>query len=332
MRLYIRKDVVGQLWNYGAAPSAEAVVADPFEEKHLSLSAERVLGSQGAEPGQYQGPRDLEVAEDGSLYVADTGNHRIQHISPEGEVLHVWGAFGDLAAGAAPEGTFNQPWGVGIGRDGSVYVADTWNHRVQKFSADGKFLKMWGYFGQAENPDAFWGPRDIAVSDQGLVFITDTGNKRVVVFDEEGNFITQFGTAGMLPGEFDEPVGVTLDKDGRVFVADTWNQRVQVFERQEDGVFLPVRSWDVPGWYGQSLDNKPYLAVDELGRAFLADPEGYRVMVFSSAGQALLAWGDYGTGADAFGLAASAAIAPDGGIWVTDAGNHRIMYFLLPAQ
>ena len=275
---------------------------------------------------------DLQVAPDGSLYVADTGNHRIQHLSPEGEVLHVWGSFGDLAAGAAPGGSFNQPWGIGLGPDGSVYVADTWNHRIQKFTAEGEFVKMWGYFGQAEQPEAFWGPRDIAVNSEGQVFITDTGNKRVVVFDEEGNYITQFGSAGLLAGEFDEPVGITLDADGRVYVADTWNQRIQVFELTEEGVFIPSRNWEVPGWYGQSLDNKPYLAVDSLGRVFAADPEGYRVLVFSSGGEALLSWGDYGTGADGFGLTASVANAPDGGFWVTDAGNHRILYFRLPAE
>jgi sugar lactone lactonase YvrE len=71
--------------------------------------------------------------------------------------LHVWGSFADIAQGEAPPSTFYEPWGIAIGPDGSVYVADTWNHRIQKFTAKGEFIKMWGYFGQAEQPDGFWG-------------------------------------------------------------------------------------------------------------------------------------------------------------------------------
>jgi uncharacterized protein (TIGR03663 family) len=331
MRLYIRKDITAKLWNYGAAPVAETIVADPFDDLHMMLNADMVISEAGSLPGQLQRPRDLSVAADGSLYVVDTDNHRIQHLAPDGGPLHVWGSFGDANAGQAPGGTFNQPWGIGIGPDGSVYVADTWNHRVQKFDAQGEFLTMWGYFGQGEQPDAFWGPRDVAVDPKGRVYVTDTGNKRVVVFDGEGKFITQFGSAGMGAGQFDEPVGLTVDKSGLVYVADTWNQRIQVFQEDETGNFLPYRSWDFQGWYGQSLDNKPYIAVDNRGSLFAADPEGYRVVQFSDTGEPLRSWGDYGAGLDSFGLPSSVAVAPDGGVWVVDSANSRLMRFTLPS-
>lgn len=330
MRLYIRKDVVNQLWNYGAAPIPEIVEPDPFDGKHISLTADRVIGEPGTEPGQFQRPRDLEIAPDGSIYVADADNHRIQHLSPDGEALHVWGSFADVASGAAPGGTFNQPWGIGIGPDGSVYVADTWNHRVQKFTPDGEFLTMWGYFGQAEQPQAFWGPRDVAVDAAGQVFITDTGNKRVVVFNGDGEFITQFGGAGMASGQLDEPVGIVIDDAGLIYVADTWNQRIQVFSQGAEESYLPLRSWDLWAWYGQSLDNKPYLAVDNLGSVLAADPEGYRVLQFTDVGEAVRSWGDFGVGMDTFGMPASVAVDSQGGVWVADAGNSRLMRFMLP--
>ena len=167
--------------------------------------------------------------------------------------------------------------------DGSVYVADTWNHRIQKFTSSGKFVTMWGFSGQAEKPDAFWGPRAVTVDANGRVYVVDTGNKRVVIFDSDGNYLTQFGTTGFDAGQFDEPVGIDVDQAGRVYVADTWNQRIQVFEPDEAGLlFTPIAKWDMSAWYGQSLDNKPYLAVDNLGHVFVTDPDGYRVIEFTT--------------------------------------------------
>ncbi len=274
MRLYIRKDIASSLWNYGIAPTEEEIVADPYDGKGIDLSADKVIGSFGEAPGQLNRPRDLAIAEDGSIYVADTDNHRIQHFSQDGTFIHEWGGFGDITTGEAPGGTFNQPWGIALGLDGSVYVADLWNHRIQKFTPDGKFVKMWGYFGQGEAPEAFWGPRDVEVDSTGQVFVVDTGNKRVVIFDADGNFVTQFGSVGMALGQFDEPVGITLNREDRVFIADTWNQRIQIFEKGEDGNYLPVKEWEVYAWFGESLDNKPYLDIDQQGFLYVTDPEG----------------------------------------------------------
>ncbi|OGO32167.1 MAG: hypothetical protein A2Z16_02270 [Chloroflexi bacterium RBG_16_54_18] len=334
MRLYVRKDVAAQLWNYGVAPSEiDLGPQDPFtEEKNLELDADRIIGINGTEPGQFQRQRDLALGPDGSLYVADSENHRIQHLSPDGEVLQVWGQFGDITQGQAPAGSFNQPWGIAVAPDGSVYVTDTWNHRLQKFTPDGEFISMWGYFGQAETPQAFWGPRDVAVDSNGRVFITDTGNKRVVVFDGQGNFLTEFGTTGSNLGEFDEPVGIAIDQAGRVFVADTWNQRIQVFTETSPNAFTPSSSWDLVAWFGQSLDNKPFLAVDDKGNVFTVEPEGYRILWFGDTGQALFYWGDFGVGPGQFGLPGSIATDGMGGVWVSDTGNSRLMHFTLPAQ
>lgn len=327
MRLYVRKDVASQMWNYGIGPSEQEIVADPYEGKGITLSADNIIGTSGSASGQLLRPRDLEVAPDGSIYVADTDNHRIVHFSPDGTVLHEWGTFGDITTGDAPGGTFNQPWGIAIGTDGSVFVSDLWNHRIQKFTPDGKFIRGWGIFGQGETPESFWGPRDVEVSPNGEVFVSDTGNKRIVVFNEEGEFITQFGSPGIDKGQFDEPVGVTVDANGDVYVADTWNQRIQVFTRNIEGNYEPKTEWNIAGWYGQSLDNKPYLDIDSNGHLFVTDPEGLRILEFLSTGEFIRYWGDLGSGNEGFGLAGSVAVDPLGGVWVSDTGNGRIMHF-----
>ena len=329
MRVYIRKDIVSKIWQFGATPAA--VQVDPYQKGTIQLASNQQIGGPGTAPGQFQYPHGIAVAPDGSLYVADTRNNRIQHIGTDGKVIQVWGTFADVSKGAAPGGTFDEPWDVAVAPDGSVFVADTWNNRIQKFTADGKFIKMWGYFGQAENPDAFWGPRGLAINAQNQLLVTDTGNKRVVVFDLDGNPITSFGGGGSDAGKMDEPVGIAVDKTGKVFIADTWNQRIQVFAPSSDyKTYTYLRQWDISGWYGQSLDNKPFLAVDASGNVFATDPEANRILEFDNQGNFIRAWGDYGTGPDGFNLAAADAVDAQGNLWVSDANNNRLLHFTLP--
>jgi predicted membrane-bound mannosyltransferase/DNA-binding beta-propeller fold protein YncE len=336
MRLYVRKDVAAQIWNYGVGPSEAPVASDPYEAGTILLAADPIFGADLYPPLGLNAPRAIAAGLNDDLYVADSRNHRILHIATDGSLLHEWGTFADQATGEAPIGTFNEPWGVAVGPDGSVYVSDTWNHRVQKFTEDGKPIKTWGQYGQPlpevpESKSSFWGPRGIAVDSEGRVFLADTGNKRIVVFDEDGNYITEFGTAGLDPGQFDEPVGVATANDGTVYVTDTWNQRVQAFMPGEDGiVYLPSAQWDVNAWFGQSLDNKPFIAVSKDKRVFITDPEGYRIIEFTDTGEFVRTWGDFGSGPNEIGLAAGVAVDPAGFIWVTDAGNNRILRYTLP--
>ncbi len=336
MRLYIRKDVASQIWNYGVGPTETQPDVDPYAAATLSLAADQIWGPERFTPAGLNAPRGIAAGLDGDIYVADSRNHRILHIAPDGSLLQAWGTFGDAATGNAPGGTFNEPWGVAVGADGSVYVTDTWNHRVQKFTAEGEFIKSWGQYGQPvieipESASFFWGPRGIAVDNRGHVLVADTGNKRIVVFDTDGDYVTEFGTSGFDPGQFDEPVGVAVSPGGTVYVTDTWNQRVQAFEPSNTGDFyMATAQWDVNGWFGQSLDNKPFVATGPNGNVYITDPEGYRIIEFTATGEFVRTWGAFGTGAAEIGLASGVAVDRAGHVWVTDAGNNRILRYTLP--
>jgi uncharacterized protein (TIGR03663 family) len=335
--LYVRKDVAQQIWNFGAVPPEVIEVSpDRYAEAHLELPAALAWGTIGTEPGQFNHPRGLAVGPDGHLYVVDSDNHRIQVFDGNGMLLRTWGSQCNLATGLGcldPDGTgplgysdgqFQEPWGIGVGRDGRVYVADTWNHRVQVFDADGNFLAKWGAFGQTINgEELLYGPRDIAVDASGRVLVTDTGNKRVMVYDAEGNLLDQWGGGGIAPGRFEEPVGIAVDREGNIYVADTWNQRVQVFDRTS--TFL--REWPVEAWYGESVVNKPFLAVDGQSRVYLTDPEGYRVAVFASDGSLVATFGRYGTDQGAFTLPTGIDVDSEGYVYVTDSTGQRVTKF-----
>ena len=142
--------------------------------------------------------------------------------------------------------------------------------------------------------------------------------------------VAEFGEEGYEPGQFYEPVGLALDAEGILYVADTWNQRIQSFDPDGSGSYMPSSSWDIYGWYGQSLDNKPFLAADDQIHIFAGDPEGVRVLEFNNQGEIVRYWGDYSVGSDGFALVGGIAIDPSGGVWVADTGNSRIMHFNLP--
>ncbi len=325
-RLYVRRDLAHQVWSYRLGPTGSVEVRpeprateppDPFTAGLRTLAPAQIATLPGA------GVRDLERLPDGTLYVADTTGHRIWHITPRGEVLHLWGEYG------SGPGQFNEPWGLAVDAEGYVYVADTWNHRIQKFTADGHFVTAWGWLAQVRAYDpagqgAFFGPRDIAVGPDGNLYVTDTGNKRVQVFDADGTFLREFGGAGSGAGKMDEPVGLAVDAGGYVYVADTWNHRIQLFD--PDGNF--VRQWDVPSWDERNPEEKPFLTLDEEGRVYVSDPSHRRVLVFDGEGRFL--WSLDGDAALlALTFPEGLAVA-DGLLYVGDAHTGRVLELPLP--
>jgi len=329
----------------GSAPgvSAPAIDTPSAPTKELPVSATpppRDLVIQtfmfGSSQDHFSKPTGLAIAPDGTWFVADAGNNRILHLASSGGsnrlVLASWGTASNVGKDQkAPPGTLNEPWGIAIGADGHLFVADTWNHRIQKFTLDGKFVAEWGEFGAGAEPYKFWGPRGVAIDSKGRVFVTDTGNKRVVVYDADGKYLSQIGGAGNAPGQFDEPVGIAVDQDGIVYVADTWNRRVQTFQVDANGNLTPKNSWQVAGWDSKSTENKPFI-IKTMGHILVTDPENYRVLEFNSQGEALKSYNvsstSYCTGNFAPGIVTGIAVEPTGGFWVSDIKNNELIHVL----
>ncbi len=330
MHFYVRKDVAAQIWDMGVGAEVISEFDTSLADLWTQRSASLVWGGQeSAVSGLLNHPRGVAVGQDGTVYVADSLNHRIQAFDGDGNFLFEWGSFETGAN--VPGGMFNQPWGIEIGPDGNVYVADTWNHRVQVFTPDGEFIRMWGQLGQldaAVNPLDFWGPRDVAVAPNGLVYVADTGNKRIRVYTSEGEHMRDIGSGGAGAGQLNEPVGLAIHPDGRLFVADTWNRRIQVFN--EFGQYL--NSWVVAAWYGDQ-GNRPYLALDvERGHLYVTDPDAARIIVYDFNGNMLGSFGQPGRedaplNATQLNVVGGLDIDAEGRAFIADAGASRILRF-----
>ncbi|RJQ44513.1 MAG: hypothetical protein C4545_01275 [Anaerolineaceae bacterium] len=322
MRMYIRKDIAEQMWEFVSEDTlTQNPAGDVLAAITTTISPTQFIGGDET----LNEPRGIDIAPDGSIYVADSKNNQIKHFSTSGILLDAWGSFGSIADTNAPGGTFYEPWDVAVSPDGTIYVADTWNHRIQKFTADGQFVSTWGYFAQDNTPLGYWGPRGITVDADGNVYFTDTGNKRIVVFDKNDNFVAQFGTGGSNFGQYDEPVGIALDENNNLYIADTWNTRVQVIVPDlELNTSTPLMSWDVEGWYGESTNNKPFIAVNAERNVFVTDPEGSLILEYSPSGELLHAWDIRGLLDDTITMPVDIEFADDGTMWVSDAASNMV--------
>ncbi|HLG51459.1 MAG TPA: flippase activity-associated protein Agl23 [Chloroflexota bacterium] len=317
--LFVRRDLAYGAWT--ALQATTATAPEATLAQHLrTIPAVASFGSTGSGALQFNAPKGIAIGPDGNLYIADSQNHRVEVVSPNGTFIRAWGSQGTGA------GQFNEPWGIAVAPDGHVYVADTWNHRIQEFDATGHFVRAFGStpVGQPGlNPGQFYGPRAIAIDSQGNLYITDTGNKRVEKFSPTGTFLASFGAPGSDLGSFNEPVGIAIDSQGNFYVADTWNQRIEKFGPD----FTPLLSWPVEGWDSQSVTDKPYLAVDRAGHVYVTDPDGNHVLEYSSTGQLIAAWGSSGSDLSSFQMPTGIAVDDQGNIYVTDSGNNRVMKF-----
>ena len=206
-----------------ATSPGETLTSTPSSYKFL-----RKWGSDVTSDGRLNLPTGVAVDAAGNVYVADIGNARIQKFSSEGIFLAKWGSRGQ------GDGQFQfdiggerQIGAIAVDASGNVYVADSGNHRIQKFSSQGVFLAKWGSEGEGDGQ--FGAPVGIAVDKAGNIYVADTDNHRIQKFSSEGDFLAKWGNEGNSDGQLNSPTGIAVDAAGNVYVADLENYNIQVF-------------------------------------------------------------------------------------------------------
>jgi len=195
-------------------------VADSYLHQVVVYNhAGAIVQRLGRDVGDLAAKRALAVA------VGDSSSHGVQ--------AHYQGSSRDLVEnrGAAP-GEFRYPLSVAVAPDGTLYVSDGLNFRVQAFDREGTHLFSVGRLG--DTPGSLARPKGIAVDSDGHLYVVDAAFNNLQMFDGQGQLLMSFGSVGVGPGQFWLPMGTHVDQHGTIYVADRYNDRIQVFQ------YLPV--------------------------------------------------------------------------------------------
>jgi sugar lactone lactonase YvrE len=226
---------------FGVAVSGDVIFVSDAGDAHRirRLGADGVVTTvAGDGPGFADGPgRDarfrtpsgLAVDAAGGVIVADTGNHAIRRLSPEGTVTTLAGT-GEPGNrdGPAGEAQFDGPIGVAVDAAGRILVADTYNDRIRAILPGGRVVTLAGAGppGWRDGPAggaAFDTPSDVAVDAAGSVYVADTGNDAVRVISTRGDVSTIVPSG---PGaSVSRPMGIDVSPAGVAYVTD-WRGRV----------------------------------------------------------------------------------------------------------
>jgi DNA-binding beta-propeller fold protein YncE len=254
----------------------------------LAGGAEGYADGSGA-AASFNTPSALALDRAGNLYVADTGNHRIRKVSPEGLVTTLAGTGeAGYADGAASESRFDAPVGVAVDADGQVYVADTYNDRIRLITRDGQVRTIAGT-GEAGATDGdaltaarFDTPCALAVSDAGELFIADTGNNRIrkLARDAQVTTIPVRAPDGSTPDEISRPAGLALTRDGFLYVSELNRGRIR--QVAPDGTTRLVAGigtgfHDGDGQTAARFNQPAGVALAPDGSLFVADSANYLV-------------------------------------------------------
>jgi tripartite motif-containing protein 71 len=240
-----------------------------------------------------------------------------------------WGSFG------TGDGQFNAG-DSGLAAGSNVYLADTYNNRMDKFSRDGLFLGTWGKLGRG--PGEFNEPNGVALDAHGNVYVTDWFNRRVQKFDGNGKLLTAWGHRHHHSGRhhngpqlFVGPFDVGVGGSGNVYVTDTNNgsdqdtiERIQKFT--SDGVF--IRRWGSPGSHNGQFYGLGAVAVDAADHVHVVDWGNSRIQVFAGDGTFVRAFGTFGTGPGQFAGLLDVALDVWGFIYALDNRDTDSSYYV----
>ncbi|MGZ8578578.1 MAG: NHL repeat-containing protein, partial [Actinomycetota bacterium] len=258
----------------------------------------------------------MEIASDGTIVIADTGNDQVAKYSAAGAQLWRVGSYG------TGTNQFWNPRDIGIDSAGNIYVADSRNNRIVKLAPNGTWVAA--FLGPTGNRISF--PLGVSVSNDSI-YVADSGKNRVRVWDLSGNEIRQVTDPGSGACDLNDPRDVDADPSGNVYVANYKNHNIVKFS--STGACLT--SWMT----GTIASNTPYgvrIAPDPvlgISLVYVALGNEDTIEVYRQNGTKEGVVGGQGTAAQpgTFDELRRVAVAADGDIWGADLWGWRVERF-----
>lgn len=290
-------------------------------------------GSRGAGPGQLGAVGGLAVSGAGDVYVVDSEHDRVEEFTGSGRFVRTWGSLGSrIGQFNFGAGGLGAPPGGGIAvAGGYVYVSDTHNNRIERFTLEGADPYVMGSPGHG--PGELAGPHGVYASGTAL-YVSDFGNNRISVFHTNGPFARAVGSFGGGVGQFSGPFGVAVGLGGDVYVADDNNHRV-VELNSSLGYAASQRLQPVqgpgegfhPNFGNEEVSYPRTVAVGPDSRVYVADAAANKIDVLTPNGQLIATWGTSGRAYGQFILPRGVAATAEGGALVADTLGGRVEVF-----
>jgi len=253
---------------------------------------------EGTTQALFHFPVGMAIDAQGNLYVADTYNHRIRKISPQGVVSTFAGGEKGLVDGEGATARFYMPADVAIDAKGNLYVADAWNHRIRKLTLEGNEVVVSTFAGNGT-----------------------TGHKQGAHSDGSRE-----------EARLDEPIGITIDAKGNLYVADASGNRIRKVTPEGEVSTLGGEGEEEAALFAFPSS----IAIDAVGNLYVTDTYNHRIRMVTPSGSVLTLAGSGKVGgedgpADTAQFIAPWGIAIDaaGHLYVADTGNHRIRKIVL---
>jgi sugar lactone lactonase YvrE len=152
------------------------------QEHHLYIfnaktgELEKTVGTRGREDGQFNLALQVTAAKDGTVYVTDSGNFRVQAFNPDGTHKLSFGTVGRKI------GNFARPKGISTDAEGNIYVVDSAFGNFQIFNSKAQLLMFIGQRSQQDLPAQYMLPAGITVDEDGRVYVVDQFFRKVDIF------------------------------------------------------------------------------------------------------------------------------------------------------